>query len=145
MREVPFNFERWCDIRLQPEQAHESPNAEAAATLAERGAAWAYEDGAGHVVAAGGLFPVADEQAFAWAYLGRDCGPYMTGVVRAARRAIFENRNRWPIVRAAVLKDFKPGHRLMRMLNFKPFLPDEPVKIGARVYILFQCVAHGGH
>lgn len=145
MREVPFTYERWCDVRLQPEQAHDGPREDAAAIFAEKGATWAYEDGLGHTIAVGGLFPLEAEQAFAWTYLGSDCGPHMTGLVRVMKRAIFENRNRWPVVRAAVLSDFKPGHRLMKMLGFKPLLANEPVSFGARVYIVFQCVAHGGH
>lgn len=145
MRAVPFTYERWCDVRLQANQTHDGPREDAAAAFIERGANWAYVDRTGHTVAVGGLFPVEDEQAFAWTYLGADCGPHMVGLVRAMRRAIKENRNRWPIVRAAVLKDFEPGHRLMALLGFKPWAPSEPLQFGARVYVLFQLVAHGGH
>lgn len=141
---VPFTLDRWRDVRLQPAQEHEPPNPGYADRLVAEGEAVAYDDGAGHTVAVGGLYPVGPGQAVAWTYLGADCGRYMTGLVRAMRRTIDDNRERWPVVRAAVLADFPEGRRLMAMLGFVPLLNSEPIMWAGKTYIVFQKVHYGG-
>lgn len=145
MRPAPFSFERWCDVALQPEQEHEPPTAEFARRLATEGESWAYVDEDGHTLAVGGLYPVGPGQAVAWSYLGRDCGERMVTLVRAMRRIMSEHANRWPVIRATVLKDFTAGQRMMRVLGFKPLLGTEPIMFRARVYDVMQRVSYGGN
>lgn len=144
MRAVPFTLERWQDVTLQAEQEHEPPTADAADLLSAQGATWAYEDGAGHTIAVGGLYPVGPGQAAAWTYIGADAGRHMVGLVRAMRQAIDGHKDRWPVIRATVLKDFAEGRRLMAMLGFVPLLASEPITFRARVYNVFQRVHYGG-
>jgi hypothetical protein len=141
---APFTLERWRDVRLQPAQKHEPPSPGYADRLVAEGAAWAYDDAEGHTIAVGGLYPVGPGQAVAWTYLGADCGRYMTALVRAMREAIATHKERWPVVRAAVLADFEAGRRLMAMLGFVPLINAEPIMWAGKTYIVFQKVHYGG-
>jgi hypothetical protein len=139
MRAVPFTLERWQAIALQPEQAHEPPTADTAAYLRQHGVSWAYEADDGHTLACGGLLPVGPGEAVAWSYVGADAGPHMLGLIRAARAIMREHQNRWPVIRATVVKDFAAGRRLMDMLGFVPMLV-EPIDFRDRRYDVFQRV-----
>lgn len=144
MRAVPFTLARWRDVVLQPEQETEPPTEEGAALLMSQGATWAYEDGAGHTIACGGLYPVGPGQAVAWSYIGADAGRHMAGIVRAMRSAIATHKDRWPIVRCTVVRGFAAGRRLMDLLGFVPLLGAEPIEFRARVYDVFERCHYGG-
>jgi len=143
--EVPFTLDRWKNVRLQPEQEHEPPTPEYAERLVSEGVTWAYDDADGHTIAVGGLYPVGPGQAVAWTYLGCDSGPYILALVRAMKRAMDAHKNRWPVLRASVLKDFAAGQRLMALLGFVPLLGTEPIAFRARIYLVYQKVHYGGH
>ena len=145
MNQVPFSFAVWADVALQPEQIHEPPTEAYAERLARDGVAFAVADDEGHTIGVGGLYPVGPGQAVAWTYIGRDAGPYMLPIIRTIRAVLKQHENRWPLVRATVIKDFAAGERLIRMLGFQPLLPSEPLMFGARVYSVWQRVGYGGH
>lgn len=141
---APFTIDRWRDVKLQPAQEHEPPSLKYAERLVADGVTWAYDDAAGHTIAVGGLYPVGPGEAVAWMYLGADSGRYMTALVRAMRGAIAAQKHRWPVVRAAVLRDFPQGVRLIEMLGFVPLLKTEPIMWAGKTYIVFQKVHYGG-
>ena len=69
--EVPFSYEAWRDIKLQPQQRRDHFDF---ATVAD-GPSWTYVDDQGHCLACGGLYPAMPSVAVAWAYIGADSGP----------------------------------------------------------------------
>jgi hypothetical protein len=130
--EVPFTLERWRDVVLQPEQRRDHGDA----MTAFDGPTWTYVDEVDHCLAVGGLYPVTEHVAVAWAYIGRDAGRVMPALFLKARRVLRAHRERWPIIRSGALVDFAAGHRLLELLGFKALGVD--VTHEARVISVFE-------
>lgn len=106
-------------FRLQDKQAMLAGNladpAYVAALVASGNAFTALVDG--HAVAFGGCLEMWRGRAYMWSLIGRDAGPHMRVLVRAA--AGFLKVAPWTRIEAAVASDFRAGHRLVRMLGFE--------------------------
>lgn len=101
-------------IRPQVAQAHEVDEASLAAPTI--GAAWtAVADGL--PICCGGLVPVWEGRAYAWALLDRDAGPHMLGLTRRIRSRLDESG--WRRIEMAVDADFEAGARWAVLLGFR--------------------------
>lgn len=137
IRAAPFSVDLWRDIVLQPQQRRDHVDAMAVF----EGPSWTFVDGQGHCLACGGIYPVADDVAVAWAYIGADSGPHFSSLFLKARKIIRDNRHRWPVVRSGCLADFAAGNRLLRLLGFKSLGLE--VTHEARVYSVFELAGRG--
>lgn len=133
IKALPFSIDALTSINLQPEQRLDSFDLHVATT----GTSWTFCDGDGRTLVVGGLYPVQQNMAIAWAFVGRDVKRHMAALVLRAREVLAEAE--WPVVRAGVLVGFKAGERLVRLLGFKQ-LECEPVTYGPRVYHVFERV-----
>lgn len=144
MRLVPFTLERWENLALQPEQAHESPTLNNALRLEAEGESYAFVDLEGHTIACGGLYPFGSGQAMAWSYVGKDAGPHLRRLVRESRAVLASHQDRWPVMRAATLVEFEAGHRLLKLLGFR-HLGAAPMTVRGRSYMVYERTRDGGH
>lgn len=133
IRALPFSVEALQGIQLQPEQRLDSFDLHVATT----GQSWAFVDASGKSLAVGGLYPVAEHMAIAWAFVGSDVKRHMACLALRAREVLA--RSEWPVVRAGVLAGFEAGERLVRLLGFTQ-LVCKPVPFGPRVYNVFERV-----
>jgi hypothetical protein len=67
------------------------------------------------VLGCGGVVPVWQGRAQAWAYLGRDLGPFMVPITRAVKRFLAEQSVR----RIEATASWHDGCRWLEMLGFK--------------------------
>jgi hypothetical protein len=79
--------------------------------------AWALMDDAGNIVAIMGAVETHNRCAFIWTFAGKDAGRHMIGITRFCKRWL----DTLSCVRleATVMKDFRAGHRWMRLLGFR--------------------------
>lgn len=133
IRAMPFSVAALHSVKLQPEQRLDSFDIH----VATNGNTWVFVDASGKSLAVGGLYPVADHMAIAWAFVGCDVKRHMAALALRAREILAQAE--WPVVRAGVLVGFKAGERLVRLLGFER-LDCEPITYGPRVYNVFERV-----
>lgn len=143
MKLVPFTYERWLDLKLQPEQAHEAPTLDKFLALDHGGEAYCLIDENGHTLMAGGAWHYDDNVAVIWSYVGADSGPRMLTLARESRLRLSSFQTRWPVLRALTLKDFGPGHRLLKLLGFRD-LGAAPQTVNGKTYTVYERLRDGG-
>ena len=119
----PFHPDHLKGLALQAAQADLQKLAAAAdvAAAAVKGLAYTAFDGE-TVLGSGGVFPTGDDNALCWVLAGRDVpSRYWTAVVRKAWVVLARAHDRGLArLHATVDCDFEAGHKLVRLVGFRP-------------------------
>lgn len=115
----PWKPEDTKKLLLQPSQDYMYPMLDELniQPLAEAGNAWVGEDN-GEILAIAGILPKWENRATAWALVSNMAGRRFLHIHRAVES--FLDNCRFRRVEATVDIGFRPGHRWMKMLGFKP-------------------------
>ena len=118
---VPFEAEHLKDITLQPEQVY------LRTYLTDEMMEQLESDNSFTVIVnnrpigCGGVIPVWENRAYAWAYLSNDAASHMVAITRAVKR--FFNLFPCNRIEATVDAGFEDAHRWIKMLGFKMEAP----------------------
>lgn len=121
---IPLQSHHMRLLRPQDAQAHEVTPQQLNVPI---GQSWtAIADGL--PMCCGGLIPIWEGRAYAWALLDRDAGPHLMSLTRAIRSLL--DQSGWRRIEMTVDASFAEGERWARLLGFRreclaaKFLPD---------------------
>jgi RimJ/RimL family protein N-acetyltransferase len=111
---TPAHME-FCDFHPQYADAASREDPESLGNVSRE--AWTFLDDAGNVVGIVGAVTTHAGCAYIWTFAGKEAGRHMLAITRFVQRWL----ESLSCVRleATVMKDFRPGHRWMRLLGFR--------------------------
>jgi len=123
---LPFKAEHLAVLDLQDAQKGESPPWRDVSVMRSLEGPWSYtgfaaRDGILRPVVAGGVLQLWPSTGLAWAFVGRDAGPHLLGMIKRTR-AVFATTD-FQRIEAHVHTEFKAGHRLVKAIGFRVETP----------------------